>query len=1306
MNRFRSKKRSKDAANTQADSNVPPVPVLPGKSGKWGKKSKGGPEPMAALDLSTALPSDDNFRTSLLMAGLSARFSMLRDQDDPNSKIGKASDDSVLFPQRASRIWGNGTGLSDIAEVSSIHGSIRPPFAKGRADSVASENGYGTDEGSSFGGSVIDRPRRGEGNNLFGGRQKVFKIPVSGSGLSKNLENSPHFGGRALFSDDVSSSSFQQLRARERQQVSEQLRLDLTFEKPSSSNDRSRSPPLSGYNRNRETSSSTTSTPSNTRTSTAATSIASQGANSIQDNSSVASGMMRAMPQASPTLNGPAVERSLTKSKRLYEHGLDQHLHEQQHSAVNRLDFLARQRTLGGQPISASIIQARSVTNLNERFEQGNGNALAKSSSIQNLRAASPTPNSPVALGKFDFGINDSRSANASPQPNLPFSPPLSPPVSECDDAFSAAIQPSDRGKATALGAFSKPQQQYDEQQYSQRQLQMQQGRETPPLALNSPPGTAVDAFPPNQPRSENQPTNRSRSQSSSYRQNSSVNNSPPSANRQNRPAPSHPRREPPLTSFRMPMRPEDVADAGRSVLAHRQDTYNCPGDKIGDRGFHRMWNGEGGLTRERDGESDIASQPPQALPRSPNLPNIKYPLPTRSPRQDDNTPRDGAWPRIQYNPPSGTEASEYRVSSETPHIPLSNNDKPGNHDLDSPTLGPANDLSGLVRSHLRTDSGNSSYYGAPSPALADGFPEDTIPPSSPLRNNPKRHMVPQGADTRGPHTNYPIMNPHAFEANSMKPQYASQESHIARNANYPVKSNATGDETRSGHMRAESTETQREFTRDLAQRRKVVRENLRIHAETNQAKTPSPASRAPKEQSRAPPPRNLAARPEQFSPRASPRQTPFEYSMNGPQQRPQHIPPHQSMNTQNARRDPRQGRRSDEEQWKLEEQRMLRDIAKGPPQLKSFQTSHQAALDDRHELRFDNGPVSPRDRTVQNRLGEKASFQREPVARNRAEEIIASIPRRPSPTSSRASVRDRSGSDTSGGRSKSRNAYPEDSHNTPVETAPHQIRKTSNPPRMHPEAQALTSLTEPVAARARSNSKSLYVDNKAMLTVKTNEPFSSRTNTPSPFSANSTPTLYDSPATSVSTVSSPTAQVFHSASTRNPSHRKKSINKADISLPTFLSSTSTLTTVNLPPGASLITGNEAPPPLPPINPRRKRITTTQTMINALGVRVDQNDITSRSHQSSGSRTPSPEEEEVSTFSADEGDSYRPRYRSKLRKASSEGGNLNARARQEAMLAPSPAMPKVSSFANASPQTIHEYGPRLLAPAPVEGMMF
>ncbi|KKY35707.1 hypothetical protein UCDDA912_g04315 [Diaporthe ampelina] len=194
MNRFKTKKRGKDDAASAR-------PSLESESSfsLFGRKKKSHEqEEKKEIDLATALPSSDDFRTSLLMSGLSARFSMLREQDDPNTKIGKASDDSVLLPKRHSRMndfnFGAGGGLGDIAEVESIKA---PPFL--RTDSTASEESS----------SVLSRARPTEGNVMFGGRQKVYKIAV-GSSSSRNLGDG--MSGRALYDNDVSMSAFQKWR--------------------------------------------------------------------------------------------------------------------------------------------------------------------------------------------------------------------------------------------------------------------------------------------------------------------------------------------------------------------------------------------------------------------------------------------------------------------------------------------------------------------------------------------------------------------------------------------------------------------------------------------------------------------------------------------------------------------------------------------------------------------------------------------------------------------------------------------------------------------------------------------------------------------------------------------------------------------------------------------------------------------------------------------------------------------------------------------------------------------------------------
>ncbi|KAI7520644.1 hypothetical protein KC316_g19783, partial [Hortaea werneckii] len=107
MNKLLNRKKSpEDIITTNGDANGaqsgsgPTSPSLKkSATSRWKKQKKQQPEPKPEpeLNIGAALPSTDDFRTSLLMPNLSARFSMLRDQD-PESLIGKASDDSVLQP--------------------------------------------------------------------------------------------------------------------------------------------------------------------------------------------------------------------------------------------------------------------------------------------------------------------------------------------------------------------------------------------------------------------------------------------------------------------------------------------------------------------------------------------------------------------------------------------------------------------------------------------------------------------------------------------------------------------------------------------------------------------------------------------------------------------------------------------------------------------------------------------------------------------------------------------------------------------------------------------------------------------------------------------------------------------------------------------------------------------------------------------------------------------------------------------------------------------------------------------------------
>ncbi|KAL7622663.1 hypothetical protein AAE478_008177 [Parahypoxylon ruwenzoriense] len=450
MNRFRTKRKAKEETSAprpsqDSDSSLPFRPFRKGKKAQEPERVE--------IDLSTALPSNDEFRTSLLMTGLSARFSMLREQDDPSTKIGKASDDSVLFPKRQSRLdYGVFRGLGDIAEVESIKVA---PFAR--------KNSYQSEDADSVtSSSVIGRSKPIEGNNLFGGRQKIYKIPVGASSSKTGM------GGRALYEDDVALSAFQKWRQAEKERKSSEDEPDDTEKRSFGDMEvdapRAESPVLSSYNQKRETSSTMSSSiPSLARNSTAATSVTSQRAPSMKD----------WQPSTSSTA---APERSVTRTRRLYETGLNNDIQEQQSSALSRIDTLARQRTFGTR--TPDLVQnSPSPTTMGfvERF--GSERKILAKSSAPNLRSMSP-PTTASSVGTPDLGVRIPSAAGM--RSDFGGAPPLSPPISETEENSILPIHPNDRGKATALGVFQKPSQPYDETRYAQRQLQRQQGRETP----------------------------------------------------------------------------------------------------------------------------------------------------------------------------------------------------------------------------------------------------------------------------------------------------------------------------------------------------------------------------------------------------------------------------------------------------------------------------------------------------------------------------------------------------------------------------------------------------------------------------------------------------------------------------------------------------------------------------------------------------------------------------------------------------------------------------------------------------------
>lgn len=787
MNRFRTKKKVKAADEAPArpshESAAPTMTTLKPAMTFRRKKDKTEAPPRMELDLVNALPASDDFRTSLLMTGLSARFSMLREQDDPKSKIGKASDDSVLFPKRQSRLNDFGftpQGLSDIAEVGSIRESTRRPFALDRMDSFQSSAGSSETDAHE---SIMSRGKPAEGNNLFGGRQKIYKIPMGGSTSMKSLNGtgeSGGLGGRALYGDDVSQSAFQKLKERERE--------ERERENERRSNEeayRSESPPL-GYNRNRETSSTTSSGPNGTRISTAATSVTSQRTPSMTGQSSA---------PTTPAVPGP--ERTFTKTKRLYETGLDQHLHTQQFSAANRLDNLSRQgRNLGARSPSPAGSPAPPP------LEQGQQSA----SSGRQPRVPLSNPTSPN--GGFDFGTKPTTKDALKP---FVTTPPLSSPVSESDDKSALPIQPNDKGKATALGAFAKPAQPYDERKYTERQLQMQQGRETPPLRKHAPP----QSFLPNAAGQDTAPRNRAGS-NATYQSDISRSSS---TQREFLPRERMfpPKREPPPE----PQQPQLASMGSFLTSPNDSSAASSPTGSGEATSAVNAWE-QASAYDEFEPRAAAAAPAPLAMMGGRRV-EAEHP----AFRQDRLKLRDLDEQRKAAPQSVPQSATQSRPPSKTPSDVKVEKSKVA-APADSPTL-PASGLSGIIRQHLRSESNTSSIGGPPSPVLATQYQATDYT----MNGNPwDEHPAVADNNDWAPHPNASFQ-----PATPSSP--AATPSHSTPRAASPASSDTPSWEKAINHHHSRdlSTESAREredFASELAARRKRVQDNLRSFAESD----------------------------------------------------------------------------------------------------------------------------------------------------------------------------------------------------------------------------------------------------------------------------------------------------------------------------------------------------------------------------------------------------------------------------------------------------------------------------------------
>ncbi len=1253
MNRFRSKKKNNESVGPtrrpSLENEIPPLPNLSSRSKTFRRNKKGGPPPKPEepeVDIAAALPSSDNFRTSLLMPNLSARFSMLREQDDPLSKIGRANDDSVLFPKRASRLdLFSHQGLSNIAEVDSRRGSLHPPCAS-RTESYSTD-GYGIDNDASRNGSIMSRSKPGEGNTMFGGRQKVYKIPLvdrsaertNGGDWYSGTNTANGMGGKALYESDVATSAFQRLREQEREK-NEREQKGRPSTSSSKEAERSVTPPSGHYNRKRETTSSTNSGPSYPRTSTAATSVASQksvyGVPAATNGSSTSITSPILGTNISPSSDRPG--QSGPKAKRLYGQGLDQHMHEQQSSALHRLESLHRQRTISP-PIPRHLHQSRSATNLQERYQRG-----GPPHAPNNFRAGSPPPaSSPSRMAEFDLGLNEESQSPTAEKNDSGYgrSPPLSPLGSPEDSTLIAALEPNDIGKATASGAFNKPKKQYDEQQYLQRQMQLQQGRQTPPPARPfSPNATSIDE----------QVSGRTRN-------NSSVSTrSVGSSLRRPYDQIEHQNHDYPLNTV-----PEAQSPRKRksSETSHNNANTSFLNEFSGSEVSLQFEN-------ETDPESPVAVSQYQ----SPSTAVVDVPIIQRSLAPDHSARYQPERLPTTFSDENTSDTLSQRTITHSKKSSISIA-KPDQLDLDSPTLGPTNGLSGLVRTHLRNESNQSSIYPEQSPGLLSKFSNEHHNGYLQSSNQPHTFLNPSGmSDDEQEGQPYQLSKSDHLEAvpsplaitarsfleqatalrqqESLKPKQLLGNNKAQRilgreaprssdeSANVP----SWQEQLRAHHARGGSTETEKEreaFATELTERRRIVQDNLKsfIESESRSASpVPGARSRDDSPAKHAKPFGLLRAKNSGSSLVSKNEQPSKAMKMLG-------INP--GSNLANSSSHPSMENFFPEE---------------GEQRSRHMNDGQRAQMPPRRQAKTSSQRSSPPLPTSRVTRSSSETSERLPEHRNgRQRELNVAGP------------------------------YVPQMINPPLNFAGGPSRQVKNPVLHYPQGPTERSQSA-MSGRVRSNSRTnatSYFENRGAPTGPAGVPTSSdSSHGPSPitptYSSHSTPATRETPSNS-SNFASPimvtSPQSIHSYN-RRPTYRKGSVNKHDISEPYFLSSTSSVNTVDLPPGASLSNGMEPPPPVPIQNPRRRR---TETLLQALG-RLEKIDSAPAVLASADVY------EERGTFSADEGDAKTRSFRRhKLRKSSSEGGNLNAKARQQAMMGPNPAMPRYPPKMVAAPSS-------------------
>ena len=1259
-----------------------------GRSFTTFKKKKPAEPPKLKFDIATALPTTDEFRQSLLMANLSARFSMLREQDDPSTKIGKASDDSVLFPKRASRLnLFTHNPLADISEVDSIRESIiQPPFAQeDRSHSIGSDD-YTSDDGA----GVMRRGRPTEGNNLFGGRQKLYRIPA-GSSSAKSLSGSEGMG-RHMYESDVSLSLFQQMRQNEREErMRERLHLSESSQNTESDEREVTSSPTTAFSKDRGTTSSTNSGPLSRHTSTAATSVTSETPAPY----SIA-GHMASPPAAKPNFDDVhPMERGQVAPRKVHGQPLERPLHFQR-MGRNPSENLTRPGPPGDEKSVHALATSRSGSNLTSAGLRG-----APASTSSNFRSASPplSATTPGGLPSRDPKQNGGHLGHVYGS-----IPPLSPPASDEDIlAYTSIIKPEDRGKATAMGLFNRPQRQYDEQQFLRRQMQMHEGRISPMPQRGSPVRREGSESPQ---RPDASSTPRATPEASNEPRLGPLNvtrrgpQTSPSWNTKSTPPPQMATSGPPKQRPQPSISPEIMSRArARADSLIRRQNAELKASEEEQLGRQPLGSStakaspidespvvkdlKSGTFFNNFSPSDDEDDQPFEFPgKLPQVPDDIHPA-LRDGRNDFNfdlpAASTGGFSGLAALPERNTQRSPSGERDE----PSPERRSPGHGaDDESASDSPSGlGLGGLIRSHLRRDSDKSSIYPAASANLSQSMSPDSprigsstrsLHQTESIHSNPWEYddmrRRPSNADDEIREPAYLM----AHRAKQMLGQAAALQGQARSKALQVLGEEAprlNGDnvndrpwreEVGAQHRRGASTETQHEraeLKQEMAERRRRVQETLKgISPRNDQTNGVGPADRNGPDAGNGFPP-VMALKPGKNAMRGWPPESQAKaMKMLGISN---------IGSTDMAPRPP-------DDPAVEEEERMLRDFARrkqrSPPAPRQAPRPHHTPPP------AASPSPSPYEGPDRSRQGSATPGAGKVYGRDRSNSGVSGRSR-----SHAAQHREEMDRSRAAGAS-SRAGPPETADKTSsVVSLPRPSLEQGDQPLYEAAPSAMSGRYQAVRPGLQG-----YFEGRP------SHSDTDLTSAPPPripgmaFSANSTPPLGSPSVASLSTVATaphPSPDGVIPAALRDrsgsvASTRKKSVTKNMISEPTFLSMTSNIPAVTLPAPPDFkprLEISEPPPPVPAMNPRRRRQTTTQTLFGGLA-RDGKIDLTQGVQIMPESPRGPQGPEERNTFS-DDNEKRPPKPRARLRKTSSEGGNMNARARQQALKAPSPAMP-------------------------------